>query len=248
MRLDAFLLEKGLAVSRAKAKEMIQLGAVLVNGISVTKPAYDVGDDEVRVKENPLQRYVSRGGLKLEAALEAFSVSPLGLVCLDVGASSGGFTDCLLQHGAAKVYAVDSGVGQLHERLRDDTRVIVYEKCNARQMTKALFSDALSLAVMDVSFISQTVLYPALSAVLTVGGRFVSLFKPQFEVGRGHVGKGGIVRNEKAVAHALQDALHAASLAGFRFEGKIPSPILGGDGNREYLLLFTKTDKGGEHN
>lgn len=247
MRFDACLFARGLCVSRAKAKEMILAGAAFVDGKEIRKPAFEVpGGARVEIRENDLQRYVGRGGLKLEAALSGFGLSPLGHVCLDIGASSGGFTDCLLQHGAQKVFAVDAGEGQLALSLREDKRVLVYEKYNARYMKPADFPETPTFAVMDVSFISQTVLFPALANVLQPGGTLVSLVKPQFEVGRGHVGKGGIVKDKKAVLHALADVREKAEKEGFRFDGEMPSPIPGGDGNSEYLYRFTleKTREG----
>lgn len=244
MRFDACLFARGLCVSRAKAKEMILSGAALVNGVTVRKPSFDVPlEASVEVLENALQKYVGRGGLKLEAALTGFCLSPAGLICLDVGASSGGFTDCLLQKGAKAVYAVDAGEGQLAPSLRADKRVLVYEKYNARYMKPADFPQAPEFAVMDVSFISQTVLFPALADVLPLGGKLVSLVKPQFEVGKGHVGKGGIVKDKKAVLHALVNVKAEARRNGFSPEGEMPSPLPGGDGNQEYLFCFTLTEK-----
>ncbi|MBO7761925.1 MAG: TlyA family RNA methyltransferase, partial [Clostridia bacterium] len=184
--------------------------------------------------------YVSRGGLKLEAALKAFSLSPRGAVALDVGASSGGFTDCLLQNGATLVYAVDSGTGQLAMELLEDARVVSMEGYNARYMQPSDFPQTPTFAVMDVSFISQTLILPALASVLPPKSQIVTLIKPQFEVGRAHVGRGGIVRDEKARQAAIARVTDAAGLLGLDFRAVITSPIRGGDGNVEYLAHFEK--------
>lgn len=240
MRIDKYMAENALAVSRAKAQEMLKSGAVTVDGVPVTKPSFEVlAGMTVSVTENPLQRYVGRGGLKLEAALDAFSLSPEGRVCLDVGASSGGFTHCLLSRGAAFVYAVDSGSGQLHPSLLADARVSSMEGCNARALTPAMLASVPTFAVMDVSFISQTLILPALRGVMTKGGVLVSLIKPQFELDRSALGKGGIVKNERLAARAVSRVLSEAEALGFALIGQIPSPILGGDGNKEFLAAFS---------
>ncbi|MBO7171024.1 MAG: TlyA family RNA methyltransferase [Clostridia bacterium] len=240
MRIDILMVESGLAVSRAKAKEMILSGAVLCDGRQVTKASLDVSDAaRISVTENPLQRYVGRGGLKLEAALDAFAVSVDGLVAIDVGASSGGFTDCLLQRGASFVYAVDSGSGQLHPKLASDARVRVMEGCNARYLEAEDFDPIPTLAVMDVSFISQTLLYPALRRVMRDGGEFLSLIKPQFELDRASLGKGGIVKEEKLRKRAVDRVVREAEACGLALRKIIKSPITGGDGNTEYLAEFS---------
>ncbi len=241
MRLDLYLFEKGLAVSRAKAQEMIKGFAVLVNGKAESKPSKDVSDtDRVEVIENPLQRYVGRGGLKLEAALSAFRISVQGKVAIDIGASSGGFTDCLLQNGAALVYAVDSGSGQLHPSLACDPRVRNMENTNARYLSAQDFSPSPELAVMDVSFISQTLILPVLAQILSEGGVLVTLIKPQFELDRASLGKNGIVKNEKLRQRAVQRVTAAASELGFRQLGCTESVITGGDGNIEYIAAFAR--------
>lgn len=242
MRLDLYLTEQGLAPTRSRAKLLIDGGSVFVNGISVEKAAYDVKEGDAVAVENAL-RYVSRGGLKLEAALREFSVSPEGLIALDVGASSGGFTDCLLQNGARFVYAVDAGSGQLAASIRNDPRVDCRENCNARYMQASDFSIPPMLAVMDVSFISQTLILPALATVLPVGAKMISLVKPQFEVGRAFVGRGGLVRDEKARQAAIARVKEAGIACGFRFVGVMTSPITGGDGNVEYLICFDKSEE-----
>lgn len=240
MRLDVFLAEQRLAPSRSRARTMIEAGDVSVNGTPVLRPSFAVeGDEDIKVTDS--LRYVGRGGLKLEAALEAFAVSPEGKVALDVGASSGGFTDCLLQHGASYVFAVDSGSGQLSPKLQADTRVESRENSNARYLTRADFSPVPTLVVMDVSFISQTLIHPALARVLENGGELITLIKPQFEAGRAAVGRGGIVKSEKDRKAAVERVVSSAEACGFKFRGVIPSPIRGGDGNIEFLAYFIKT-------
>ena len=243
MRLDVYLVENGLAVSRAKAQEFIKNGSVCVCGKAISKPSYEVGEGEsVEVLENPLQRYVGRGGLKLEAALLAFHISVKDKIALDVGASSGGFTDCLLQNGAAKVYAVDSGSGQLHPSLLADVRVENRENTNARYLSVADFSPRPTLAVMDVSFISQTLIHPALADVLPEGGILVSLIKPQFELDRASLDKKGIVKNEKLRQRAVERVKASALAFGFAPLGSMESVITGGDGNVEYIAAFVRKE------
>ena len=241
MRIDVALLERGLAPSRSKAKEMIQNGAVLQNGTVITRPSAEVSEtDELTVLPNSLQRYVGRGGLKLEGALDGFGLSPEGCVCADIGASSGGFTDCLLSRGAKLVYAIDSGRDQLHPSLRDHKAVVVMEETNARYLRPEMFDPPVSFAVMDVSFISQTLLHERIYAILASGGVFVSLIKPQFEAGRGGLTKQGIVRNERLRIDAVRKVTESAESYGFVLKSVIPSPITGGDGNAEFLAYFIK--------
>lgn len=229
-----------MADSRTEAKNLILDGAVTVSGRVVKKPSFDiVGSEDIEVDKSE-KRFASRGGVKLEAALDGFGVSPLGRYCLDVGASSGGFTDCLLQRGAAHVIAVDSGYGQLVSSLRCDRRVTVIENYNARYMQQQDFEYVPDLAVMDVSFISATYIIPALSRVLSYGGDFVCLIKPQFEVGRQNLGKGGVVKSEKHRKEAVKRVTECAEGFGFTLLGVIESPIRGGDGNIEYLAHFRK--------
>lgn len=241
MRLDVYLFASGLAASRTEAKSLILEGAVSVCGKAVMKPSYEVdgNSNDVRV-ESAGKRFASRGGLKLEAALREFSVDPKDRLALDVGASSGGFTDCLLSHGAAHVIAVDSGTGQLAESLRLDGRVTSVEGYNARYMKREDLDYTPDLAVMDVSFISATYIMPAVMEVLAPGGDFVCLIKPQFEVGRAGLGKGGIVRDEVARDAAVRRVLDFAREIGFVNLGLVRSPILGGDGNVEFLAHFKK--------
>lgn len=240
MRLDVYLTDSNLVDSRTDAKNFILAGAVSVDGRIVKKPAFDVlGDEEITVDKSG-KKYVSRGGLKLEAALDAFSIDPIGAMAIDVGASSGGFTDCLLKRGASRVLAVDSGSGQLVDSIRQDDRVVVYENFNARYMTSEDFAYTPDLAVMDVSFISARLIIPAVFSVLKPGGRFVCLIKPQFEVGRSGLNKKGIVKSESLRKRAVDEVVESAVLCGFKLLGLIESPIVGGDGNIEYLAHFIK--------
>jgi 23S rRNA (cytidine1920-2'-O)/16S rRNA (cytidine1409-2'-O)-methyltransferase len=233
-RLDQLLVDRGLAESRAKAQALVLAGQVLVNGQKADKPGHATGGDAlVEVAAQP--RYVGRGGLKLEAALERFAIDVHGRVCADIGASTGGFTDCLLQHGAARVYAVDVGAGQLDWKLRGDPRVVVREGINARYLRFEDIGEKLDLAVCDVSFISVTLILPSAVPLLKETGEMVILVKPQFEVGRGQVGKGGIVRDPELHAQACERVAKLAAELGF-VTSVIESPILGAEGNREFLL------------
>jgi 23S rRNA (cytidine1920-2'-O)/16S rRNA (cytidine1409-2'-O)-methyltransferase len=248
-RLDLLLVERGLFSSREKAQGAILAGEVFANGQRADKPGTLIdAAAELQIEEK--SRYVSRGGAKLEAALVHFCIDPTGLVCVDIGASTGGFTDCLLQHGAARVYALDVGHGQLDWKIRQDPRVVVREKLNARYLTPADVPEPASLAVVDVSFISLTMILPALCAVLApppvagapeVGERVVlALIKPQFELARGEVGRGGIVREPELHARAVERirAFVANQLTNWRWTGVIDSPILGTQGNKEYLACI----------
>lgn len=244
MRLDVYLQENGYAPTRSRAKAMIEGGMVEIDGKIIDKPSYDAKEGcNVRILDT--LRYVSRGGLKLEGALDAFGVSVNGRVALDIGASSGGFTDCLLQNGAAYVYAIDSGTNQLAASLRSDARVECREHCNARYITPADFEKTPTLCVMDVSFISQTLILPAIAALLPDGGELISLIKPQFEAGRSAIGKGGIVRAEKDREAAVARVITCADALSLLHLGTILSPIRGGDGNIEYLAHFRKQKKEG---
>ena len=241
MRIDVYLTEKGLVASRTEAKKFIANGAVKHNGKLISKPSYDIAEDADGVTvDKSVKKYVSRGGDKLEAALLEFDVSVCGKLALDVGASSGGFTDCLLQNGAAHVISVDSGSNQIVDSLRADERVTVIENYNARYMKPEDFSCVPNLAVMDVSFISATYIIPSVFSVLSSDADFICLIKPQFEVGRTHLGKGGIVKDEKARLSALKKVVDFAIAQGFVFVKHITSPIRGGDGNVEFLAHFRK--------
>ncbi len=233
-RLDRLLVERGLAESREKAQALIMAGEVLVDGQKGAKPGQAVAEDAaIEVLARP--PYVSRGGYKLAAALDGFGVSVEGLVCLDVGSSTGGFTDVLLQRGAARVHAVDVGAGQLDWKLRNDPRVVVHEGVNARELRFDEIGEHAALAVMDVSFISATLVAPAVAPLLLPDGKMIVLVKPQFEVGRGQVGKGGIVRDPELHRAACARVSAAMEALGFRTR-LMESPILGAEGNKEFLL------------
>lgn len=229
------MVERGLAESREKARALILAGQVLVNGQKADKAGANI-DAGANLELLARPRYVGRGGLKLEAALDHFGISPAGKICLDIGASTGGFTDCLLQRGAARVYAIDVGTGQLDWKLRNDPRVIVQEQVNARYLSREQVPEPIALAVCDVSFISITMILPALVGLLAEDAQMVILVKPQFELDRGQVGKGGIIRDPRLHQLACQRVERAVQALGFQTE-IIPSPILGAEGNREFLLL-----------
>ncbi len=240
MRLDLYLVNEGICFSRTEAQRAVKEGRVQIGGNIVSRCAFDVtGDMTITLLDGGCP-FVSRGGEKLHAALEHFHISVSGLIALDVGASTGGFTDCLLQNGAARVYALENGAGQLHPTLRDREDVISMEHTNARSMTKEMFPSQIDLATMDVSFISQKLILPALASVLDEGGILISLIKPQFEVGRSHVGKGGIVKDARARENAVCEVCSFADTVGFTLLGKMESPIKGGDGNTEYIAYFKK--------
>lgn len=241
-RIDVALVLRGFVESRTKAHRLIEEGAVTVNQRVIKKPSFSVEDgDDIRVDNTAsVCRYVGRGGLKLEAALAAFAVSVSGQICLDVGASTGGFTDCLLQNGAAHVYALDAGKNQLSAKLLEDRRVTSMEERNARKMAASDFEIRPTVAVMDVSFVSQTLILPAVAEVLAPNGILISLIKPQFEVGRAGIGKNGIVKNEALRKNAVSAVCAAAASHGLRELGVIQSPITGGDGNIEYLAYFRR--------
>lgn len=240
MRLDVYLCTHKLTSSRQKAQNMIANGNVYVNNKQIIKSAYDVtiDKDAIEIKGEPM-RYVSRGGLKLEAALDSFLIDVTGCTAIDIGASTGGFTDCLLQYGASKVYAVDCGVNQLDEKLLHDTRVISIEKCNARALNRDIIPELCDIAVIDVSFISQTLIYPSLINVLKDGGYLISLIKPQFEAGYGNIGKHGIVKDLTVHEKVINNIIAAAQTYELHYRTHIRSPIQGGDGNIEYLALFS---------
>jgi len=237
-RLDKIVVERGLAESRTRAQAMILAGQVLVSDQRIDKPGQMVdADAEIRIKGESL-RYAGRGGLKLEAALTAFNVDPAGKNCLDVGASTGGFTDCLLQRGAARVWAVDVGHNQLVWRLRQDPRVEVLEGVNARSLEPSLFPVRFDLATVDVSFISLAIVLPPLARLLTEDAECILLVKPQFEVGRGEVGRGGIVKDPLKHRRVLQSVREAANDCGLVAVAVVASPILGAKGNREFLMML----------
>ena len=240
-RIDKLLVERGLADSRTKAQAMVMAGVVLVDEQRVEKPSHQFDpNSSIRIKGNddPSTRYVGRGGLKLEAALREFQVDVAGLICLDVGASTGGFTDCLLQNGARRVVAIDVGHNQIDWRLRNDPRVEVREGVNARYLQPQDFLQPFDLAVMDVSFISATKVLPAIVPLVVAGGAIITLIKPQFEVGRGEVGGGGIVRDPAKRQRVIEEVNNAARELGLKVMQVIESPIAGAEGNVEYLALY----------
>jgi 23S rRNA (cytidine1920-2'-O)/16S rRNA (cytidine1409-2'-O)-methyltransferase len=240
-RIDKLLVERGLAESRTKAQAMIMAGVVLVNDQRVDKPSHQFEtNSSIRIKggDDPTSRYVGRGGLKLEAALREFQLDVTGLTCLDVGASTGGFTDCLLQHGAKRVVALDVGHNQIDWRLRNDPRVEVREGVNARYLQPEDFPNRFDLVVIDVSFISVTKVLPALVPLTIDGGSIVTLIKPQFEVGRGEVGSGGIVRDPEKRSRVVEGVNNFAKSLGLQVVNMIESPIQGAEGNIEFLALY----------
>lgn len=240
IRIDRLLVDRGLVESRERGQALILAGQILVNGQKQEKAGALVPDDaELRILGEVLP-YVSRGGLKLAAALQEFGLSVDGKVALDVGASTGGFTDCLLQHGAKKVYAVDVGYGQMAWKIRQDPRVVTIERINIRAIEPSLIPEPIDIAVIDVSFISLEKVIPSLRQFLKPGAELVALIKPQFEVGREQVGKGGIVRDEAARNTAVTRITEFVGSHGFDVKGKIPSPITGQDGNIEFLIYAVK--------
>ncbi|MBA2962681.1 MULTISPECIES: TlyA family RNA methyltransferase [Ramlibacter] len=249
MRADQLLVERGLAASRSQAQRLIAGGMRWHDGRgwhAVGKNGDELpADAPVELDDAAEARYVSRGGLKLEGALRAAGLAVTGWRCLDVGQSTGGFTDCLLQHGAAQVVGVDVGHGQLHPRVRGDARVVAIEQCNARALDAAALGVAadFDLAVADLSFISLTLVLPAFAPLVRAGGRLLLLAKPQFELQPGQLGKGGVVR-DAALYPVVEQRLRAACAAGgLHVDGWFDSPIRGGDGNREFFLLATRTSR-----
>ena len=246
MRLDLRLVKDGLCVSRTKAQEAIANGRVFVNGKVCTKASTDVPETSEVTLIPEENGFVSRAGKKLEEAIQVFGVDVKDSVVLDLGASTGGFTDCVLRHGASFVYAVDVGSGQLHESLKSDPRVENRENTNARYLKKSDFAKVIDFVVTDVSFISQRLLYPAVADILPEGKLFISLVKPQFEVGKQNIGKNGIVHdpNGKLFSSLLGTLKEEGAKHGLTLLRYTDSPITGGDGNREYLALWKKTEKG----
>lgn len=234
-RLDVLLVERGLVQSRERAKALIMEGKALVGGVLSTKAGAMVAEDsDIVLKED--MPYVSRGGLKLEAALDHFEIDLEGMIVMDVGASTGGFTDCMLKRGVSRVYAVDVGYGQLDWKLRNDPRVVMLEKTNIRHLERTAVDDTIAFAVMDLSFISLALVIPKVKEFLSGKAGVVALVKPQFEVGRKDVGKGGIVRDENKRLEAVKSISNCFAGNGFNVNGYIPSPIKGQKGNVEYLL------------
>ena len=243
VRLDQLVFDRGLVPSRERAKTTIMSGAVFVNGQRADKPGVSVPEDcEISIKGDTL-KYVSRGGLKLEKALKVFDFDPTGMICIDCGASTGGFTDVLLQNGAKKVYAVDVGYGQLAWSLRSDERVVCMERTNIRYVTQENIPEAADLAVMDLSFISLKLVLPAVRHLLKPDGHAICLIKPQFEAGKEKVGKKGVVRDSAVHLEVIKDILSFAPTAGYTAAGLSFSPIRGPEGNIEYLCHLAA----GEH-
>ncbi len=240
LRLDAAVFAAGLAESREKAKAAVMAGLVFVNGQREDKPGTQVKDtDKIEVRGQQL-RYVSRGGLKLEKAMEVFPVTPDGCVCMDVGASTGGFTDCMLQNGARKVYAIDVGYGQLAWKLRTDERVVNLERTNIRHVTREQIPEGIDFCSIDVSFISLTLVLPVVHQLLREGGRLVCLIKPQFEAGKENVGKKGVVRDTAIHAAVIEKITRFLTDNGFTLLGVDYSPVKGPEGNIEFLACAEK--------
>lgn len=244
-RLDLLLVARGLAESREKAKALILSGSVQVGGEKIDKVGVQVKTDAEIVLLKPSSPYVSRGGVKLEAALERFQIDVAGKIAMDVGASTGGFTDCLLQRGAARVYAVDVGYGQLAWRLRTDPRVVILERRNIRTLPSEAIPEPVDLATVDVSFISLEKVIPVITPRLKAEGTLVVLVKPQFEAGKGEVGRGGIIRDPEKRRMILDRICGKGGKWGLRVVGAIPSPILGQKGNAEFLVYFKKSEMTG---
>ncbi|MFC0522669.1 TlyA family RNA methyltransferase [Pontibacillus salicampi] len=245
VRLDTLMVNRGLAETREKAKRTIMAGLVFSDNVAMDKPGVKVNDDiSLHVKGKAIP-YVSRGGLKLEKALQTFDIGVEGKILMDIGSSTGGFTDCALQNGAVKSYAIDVGYNQLAWKLRNDERVVVMERTNFRYVTPEDLTEGYAeIASIDVSFISLKIILPVLATLLHIGGDVVTLIKPQFEAGREQVGKKGIVRDAKVHKHVLQDILSFAVETGYTVEDVTFSPITGGDGNIEFLAHLTLSDEG----
>ncbi len=239
-RLDKIIVEKGIAPSRERAQALIMEGKIFVNGVPSLKAGAMVAEDaaiELKGEDIP---YVSRGGLKLEAAIENFNIRLKDKIAMDVGASTGGFTDCMLQNGAKKIYCIDVGYGQLAWKLRQDPRVVLIERTNIRYLEKKKISDEIDIATIDVSFISLTKVVPAVLQFLKEEGEIIALIKPQFEVGKGEVGKGGIVKDEAKRMKAVEFVKESLESLGLETIGVIQSPILGQKGNTEFLIYMKK--------
>jgi len=241
-RIDVILVDRGIAESQTKAQALVMSGVVLADEKRVEKPSESFSTEvSLRLKGDAgSTRFVSRAGLKLEHALLRFAVDPTGYACIDIGSSTGGFTDCLLQKGAVRVVAIDSGTNQMVWTLRNDKRIDLREKTNARNLTQTDFDREFDLAVVDVSFISATKILPSIYPLLKKNGKAIVLIKPQFEVRRGEVGKGGIVRDRKKHERVISEVNGSAETLGFTIEGVIDSPILGAEGNKEFLVLYGK--------
>jgi 23S rRNA (cytidine1920-2'-O)/16S rRNA (cytidine1409-2'-O)-methyltransferase len=239
-RLDVALVERGLVPSRQRAQALIMAGQVHVNQVPVDKPGALVRAQdavELRIPDHP---FVSRGGLKLARGLSAFTVDPRGLVCLDVGASTGGFTDCLLQQGARRVYAVDVGYGQMAWKLRQDERVVIIERTNIRYLPEGAIPEPIDLATVDVSFISLKIVMPIVARLMNPGASALVLIKPQFEVGKGRLGKGGVVKDPRLHVAVIEDLQAYLAAYGYLWGGVVESPIQGPKGNREFIAWLRR--------
>lgn len=243
MRLDHYLVQYGLTPSRARAQEAVAAGLVTVDGVVAKKSSQKIADGAEVLVTGETHPFVSRGGVKLDAALRSMDIVPAGKICLDLGASTGGFTDALLRAGAAKIYAVDVGHGQLHEAIASDPRVINLEKTHAKDLTRALVPDPIEIIVCDVSFISLKKALPFALDMAAPRAELIALVKPQFEVGRSRIGKGGMVKPSYANSYGVAEEMAAwiSEQAGWKSTGFMESPIAGGDGNKEFLLGATKT-------
>jgi 23S rRNA (cytidine1920-2'-O)/16S rRNA (cytidine1409-2'-O)-methyltransferase len=241
-RLDVLLVERNLAESREKAQRLILAGLVIVEGLNLPKPGFRVSTEVKISLKSSMDKYVGRGGYKIEAALDSYDIDPKGMTCLDVGSSTGGFSDCLLQRGAEKVFAVDVGYGQLHYRLRKDQRVILMERVNARYLTKDEIPEPVDLVVIDVSFISLSLILPPLVSLIKPGAYVVPLIKPQFEAGRKSVPKGGVIKDPSVHKEVLERLFKEFRESGWRILDIIPSPVRGASGNREYLGWLERPD------
>ena len=241
-RLDLLVVKRGLAPSRQRAQALIMAGKILVDQIRVDKPGSKVLPGVHLALKGETIPYVSRGGLKLDGALKVLELSPVGLICMDVGASTGGFTDCLLQHGAVKVYAVDVGYGQLAWTLRQDRRVVPIERTNIRHMAADLVPEPIDLITIDVSFISLKIVVPSVLDFLSSDGIILALIKPQFEAGKGNVGKGGVVRDPLVHQRVIDELKADFRRLGLRCGPVVPSPVLGPKGNQEFIILLGRQD------
>lgn len=242
IRLDAAVFEKGISESREKAKALIMAGQIYVNGMKAIKPGITISDEDKIELRGKTLAYVSRGGLKLEKAMKVFPINLSGKICMDIGASTGGFTDCMLQNGAVKVYSVDVGYGQLAWKLRSDPRVVNLERTNFRYVTNEQIPDPIDFASIDVSFISLKLIFPALFPLLCKNGECVCLVKPQFEAGRDKVGKKGVVREQSTHKEVIENVAGYALESGFTVLDLDFSPVKGPEGNIEYLMHIKKTE------
>jgi 23S rRNA (cytidine1920-2'-O)/16S rRNA (cytidine1409-2'-O)-methyltransferase len=246
-RLDVAMVRRGLAESRERAQGMILAGLVAVSGVPVAHNSHRIAHDTEISVRGPAHPFVGRGGLKLAAALERFAINPTGVTAMDIGASTGGFTDCLIQGGAAKVYAVDVGYGQLAWRLRQDPRVVVMERCNARYLERTMVPEKVELATIDVSFISLALILPAVARILDGVGFVLALLKPQFEIGKGKLGKGGVIRDEQVRLDTVARVRKDLEAQGWLWLDEMTSPIAGQKGNIEYFIKLRRALPIGNH-